>query len=89
VTGLGSRLMLKAVTELLSLMVLVASFMGSCLHHLIKVMRVDLQAEHRLDIFACLCNVAWAIVSEVPHVLEPMLHLMPQGVSENADQRIR
>src|SRR5262249_27509343 len=72
-----------------AMMVLVAGLMGSRLHHLIKVVRVDLQAKHRLHVFACLCNVGWAIVSQVLYVFEPMLHLLPQGVSEYADQRIR
>lgn len=65
-----------------AMMMPVTALMRRRLHRLIKLMRVDLQAEHRLHIFASLCNVVGAMVTEMLDVLEPVLHLLSQDIAE-------
>ena len=70
------------------MMTSLTALMGRRLHRLIKLMRVDLQTKHRLHIFASPSDVVGAIVTQMLHVLEAMLHLGSEGVGEQADQCI-
>lgn len=56
---------------------------------LVKLVCIDLQSEHSLNIFARLCHVVWSVVAHVHHMFEPMLHLLPHRVGKKADQRVR
>ena len=68
-----------------TMMMLVATLMGCRLHRLIEMVRIDLQAEHRLHILASLDDVAWLVVSKMFHVLEAMLHLPSEGIGKQAN----